>query len=509
MLVGAKALSGDPGREGRIALRGSGDAISYAELRDQAARISRHSAAWAAHDDDCSPFVGILSDWTPQFVACFLGLSAAGWAVGVLDPAWSADERTGALAQLNPAAVVVDDGCRSAAAALATDRWQVAGHMDPGWTVLTRTAPPSRRRVPEPTTDSPFYVGFTSGSSGRPKAFMRSHRSWWESFESFDGLCPLDPDGVVLVPGPLSSSHFLFGVLHALHAGASAELVSSAEYSPDRVAERVARPGGLAALYVVPTMLAQLATGAPVGSADGPAYIFCAGARLETAVRARARGRFPASRLVEYYGASELSFVAIDRDGDATPAGSVGRVFPGVEVTIRGDGDEILAPGQAGVIFARSPLVFMGYRGQAPQSGARVLDDGWMTVGDRGALDEAGFLSVAGRGSSLIITGGANVQSEEVEEVVAAFAGVAACVVVGLPDPTWGEVVCAALVTEPDAELRREDLRRHVAGQLTRYKRPRRYVTLKGPLPLGRTGKVDRRRVRELVLDGRDVREIR
>ena len=181
----------------------------------------------------------------------------------------------------------------------------------------------------------------------------------------------------------------------------------------------------------------------------------------------------------------------------------------GVEVTIRGDGDEVLAPGQAGVIFARSPLVFMGYRGQAPQSGARVLDDGWMTVGDRGALDEAGFLSVAGRGSSLIITGGANVQSEEVEEVVAAFAGVAACVVVGLPDPTWGEVVCAALVTDPDAELRRADLRRHVAGQLTRYKRPRRYVTLEGPLPLGRTGKVDRRRVRELVLDGRDVREIR
>ena len=510
MLVGAKALSGDPTRDGRIALRGSGGALSYAELRDQAGRVATHSATWSAHDDDRSPFVAILSDWTPQFVACFLGLSAAGWAVGVLDPVWSADERAGALAQLNPAAVVVGDECRPAAAALTADQWRVAGHLDPGWTVLTHALPPLRRAAPDPTPDTPFYVGFTSGSSGRPKAFMRSHRSWWESFESFDGLCPLDPDGAVLVPGPLSSSHFLFGALHALHAGATAELVSSAEYSPERVIERVARPGRVAALYVVPTMLAQLTTNAPAGAVvDGPAYIFCAGARLDAAVRDRARGRFPTSRLVEYYGASELSFVAIDRDGDETPAGSVGRVFPGVEVSIRGDGDEALAPGQTGVIFARSPLVFMGYRGQAPQSGARGLDGGWLTVGDRGALDEAGFLSVAGRGSSLIITGGANVQPEEVEEVVAACAGVAACVVVGLPDPTWGEVVCAALVPQPQAELRRADLRRHVAGELTRYKRPRRYVTLDGPLPVGRTGKVDRQRVRELVLDGRAVREIR
>lgn len=509
MLVGAKALAADGARDARVALRGSGQTLSYAELRDQAARIARHSATWSAHDDDRSPFVGVLCDWTPRFVGSFLGLASAGWAVGVLDPTWSPDELAGAIAQLNPAAVLVGDACRAAAAPLRTDGWRVAGHLDPDWTVLTCSDARTRRAAADPTADAPFYVGFTSGSSGRPKAFLRSHRSWWESFERFSELCPVDTDRAVLVPGPLSSSHFLFGVLHALHVGATAELLPSGEYSPERVTALAERAGRLAALYVVPTMLAQLANGASARSTVVPDYIFCAGARLDGAVRALARERFPASRLVEYYGASELSFVAIDTDGAGTPPGSVGRVFPGVEVTIRDDDDAILAPGETGVIFARSPLTFMGYRGQPPESGARALDGGWLTVGDRGALDEAGFLSVVGRGSSLIITGGANVQPEEVEEMVTACPGIAACCVVGLPHPIWGEVVCAVVVVDAGADLRRADLRRHAARTLSRYKRPRRYVALDGPLPVGRSGKVDRSKVRQLVLDGRSVRELR
>lgn len=500
MLVTSQVLAGDPARDGRVALRGSDGALSYAELRARAAAVARRSATWSGHDDDRSPYVALMADWTPPFVACFLGLASAGWAVGVLDPSWSGDEVAGAIAQLNPYAVVVGVEFRAAATALEAAGWRSYDHMNPGWTVFTRDDVAVTRPAPAATPDAAFYVGFTSGSSGRPKAFVRSHRSWWESFERFSGLCPIDPERTVLVPGPLSSSHFLFGALHALHAGATAELVTSAEYSPEHVASRLERPGRLSGLYVVPTMLAQHAQ--HVSSAPDPDYIFCAGARLDADVRRRTRRRFATSRLVEYYGASELSFVAIQVDGDGTPAGSVGRVFPGVEVSIRDDHDRVVAAGVAGVIFARGPLVSMGYRGEAPQSGARALEGGWLTVGDRGALDGDGYLSISGRGSSLIITGGANVQPEEVEEVVAGYAGVATCVVVGLPDPTWGEVVCAALVAEPGATLSRGDLRGYVAGLLARYKRPRRYVLVDGSLPVGRTGKVDRHAVRQLVLDG-------
>jgi long-chain acyl-CoA synthetase len=499
MLVTSHVLAVERSRAGHCAIRGSGGKYSDAELCAAAGEVAGQSARWSAHRDDHSPFVALLGDWTADWVATFLGLASCGWAVGVLDPTWSADEVAGALAQLDPCAILIAQGQQEMTP---TDGWYRRSGGLPGWAVLTRddggvTAPP-------PTPDSPFYVGFTSGSSGRPKAFVRSHRSWWESFERFSEVCPIDADGTVLVPGPLSSSHFLFGALHALHVGATVQLVTSVEYSPGHVARQLATSPPPNGIYVVPTMLAQQA--AETG-ARSPEFIFCAGARLERSVRERAARRFPDSRLVEYYGASELSFVAIQVDGDGTPPGSVGRVFPGVEVSIRDDQDQSVAAGEPGIIWARSDLVFTGYRGQAPAGGARTLPEGWLTVGDRGVLDTGGYLSVLGRGSALIITGGANVQPEEVEEVVAAAAGVAGCAVVGIPDATWGQIVCAVITSAGPQAPSRGELRRHVAKHLARYKRPRRYVLIEGPVPLGPSGKVDRGAVLGLIQagDGQDL----
>ena len=452
------------------------------------------SASWSLHSDARAPFAALLGDWTPDFVAAFLGLASSGWAVGVLDPTWSADEVAGALAQLDPCVILFAETKQDL---VPTEGWYPESDGLPGWAVLVR----DERGVPAPppTADSPFYVGFTSGSSGRPKAFVRSHRSWWESFERFSEICPLDPAGTVLVPGPLSSSHFLFGALHALHVGATVELVTSGEYSPGYLARQLATSPAPTGVYVVPTMLAQQA-GMP--GAGSPEFIFCAGARLDASVRQQAARRFPQSGLVEYYGASELSFVAIQVDGDGTPPGSVGRVFPGVEVSIRDDEDVPVDAGEPGVIWARSDLVFAGYRGHAPAGGARSLPGGWLTVGDRGALDADGYLSVAGRGSALIITGGANVQPEEVEAVVAGAEGVGECAVVGIPDERWGQLVCAVITPTTTDTLDRAALRRHVAQQLARYKRPRRYLLIEGPLPVGRSGKVDRAAVLDLVQSG-------
>ncbi len=237
-----------------------------------------------------------------------------------------------------------------------------------------------------------------------------------------------------------------------------------------------------------------------------PGYIFCAGARLDTAVVAATRERFPASQLVEYYGASELSFVAIRRHGDASPPGSVGGAFPGVEIRILDENHQPVAQGETGEIVVRSDLVFSGYRGTPPIGAARSLAGGWWGVGDRGSLDGDGYLFVEGRGSNLIITGGVNVQPEEVEEVVATADGVAACVVLGLPDERWGEQVCAVLVPEPGAKLTRADIRRQVAAALSRPKRPRRYLLVDGPLPVGRSGKIDRDAVRRLIASAQELR---
>jgi acyl-CoA synthetase (AMP-forming)/AMP-acid ligase II len=503
VLVGSRALVYDPGRDEKIAVRGTGGALTYAQLRLRASRIAEEIARWWDSEDRRSPFIAVLSGWTPEFIATFLGLTSAGLAVGICDPAWSETEVTSALEQLHPFLCLVADDRAAHGPALAHAGWRAVGRIDPGWSVRATRTPPAMQGPAPADPDGPFYAGFTSGSTGQPKTFVRTHRSWWESFERLGAVCSIDAERAVLVPGPLSSSHFLFGALHALHAGATVEILE-----PARLPSRLAEADPVAAMYVVPTMLTRLAE-ARGAFGPGPEYIFCAGASLSPDVAEAARRRFPRSRLVEYYGASELSFVAIRRDGDGTPAGSVGRAFPGVEISVRDDGDVPVAPGVEGTIFARSSLIFSGYRGEVPASAARRIADGWWTVGDRGSLDKAGNLYVVGRGSSLIVTGGANVQPEEVEQVVAGSPGVAACVVVGLPDPTWGEIVCAAVVAEPDVVVRRDDLRRCVAGALAPYKRPRRYIALEGPLPLGRTGKVDRVRVRALVMRAGSARDIR
>lgn len=506
MLVGSRALDPASGRCEIVALRGGGRTLSYRQLRELAARIGDASAAFPVRATDRARDVALLADWTPDTVAALLGLAMAGWSVGVLDPRWSADELGGALEQYSPAVTLA---MPELASGLVGAGWEATGSVagvGTGWAVLR--APGVTASVAgaggQPAPDAPFYVGFTSGSSGVPKAFARSHRSWWLSFLGLDDCVP-SRGGPMLVPGPLSGSHFLFGALYGLHVGATVDLCAHAHDLALR--ERLLAVPRPEAIFVVPTMLARLAADLPEATAGGPHTIFCAGARLAPELRAQVGRCLPQAQIVEYYGASELSFVAIQTPDDGTPLGSVGRAFPGVEVSIRDDGGRPLPAGVDGRIFARSELVFAGYRGSPPASAAQTCGEGWWTVGDRGHLDADGAVYVAGRGSALIISGGANVQPEEVEAVVAGVVGVADCAVVGVPDAVWGEAVVAVVVPSAGADLTRAHLRREVARRLGRAKRPRRYVAMAAPLPTGRTGKVDRDRVRAAVLanEGQDL----
>lgn len=456
---------------------------------------------WAQRDADDVPLhregdaLAIAGPPTAEWVSQFLGLSDAGWAVGVIDPYASPREVEAAVEQLAPAVMLVDQEVDSEAYPLTGYVPWNGTEGSFGYAMEVYVHGGGRADASAARDEDVFYVGFTSGSAGVPKAFARTHRSWWESFVRFDPIARLGPGDVVTIPGPLSSSHFLFGALHALHAGALVHLTDGSVHAS------VPPHAGVRAMYVVPTMLAGLCARPPADPVD---IIFCAGARLEAALVARVREAFPDARLVEYYGASELSFVAIREDGDGTPAGSVGQAFPGVEIAIRDtDGGDCVA-GEEGVIHVRSDLVFAGYRGHPPQQAVHPDPDGWLTVGDRGRLDAHGYLWVAGRGSALIIQGGVNVQPEEVEETIAAAAGVRACVAVGVDDARWGQVVCVAVVADP--EVTRADLRAHVAHHIAPARRPRRYVRI-DHVPVLPSGKVDRATVAGWVTRG-DCREL-
>ncbi len=398
-----------------------------------------------------------------------------GYTVGMLDPSWTDSETEAALTALE--SEVVLRGPSLSAVLAAADA----------------TSPAQRDQVVAAAErisgSDAFYIGFTSGSCGRPKGFVRSHRSWWESFVGFDALFAIGADDRVLVPGPLASSHFFFGAMHALHARASLDVLPA--FDADVVIDRII--AGATRVYVVPTMLDRIVERAAARDVDhlAVASVFCAGARLEPALRRRVETLVPDGALVEYYGASELSFVSIHHSGTGIPGGSVGRAFPGARIEVLDDAGDRVPAGTEGTIYVTSDLVFCGYLEAGADSTLRRVGDA-LTVGDRGHLDVEGNLFVSGRGSSLIITGGSNVHAEEVEVVLAAAPGVAAAVAFGIDDGRWGQIVAVAAEPATGRILDRRTLRAHMRTHLAPHKRPRRYFTLAGAMPLTAAGKVAR-----------------
>ncbi len=271
-------------------------------------------------------------------------------------------------------------------------------------------------------------------------------------------------------------------------------------FSPGPVLDAIGRHG-VTCLSLAPTMLAMLL--------DHPG--------LDPAVFARVRQvAYGASSMApdllrratevlgvgfaQGYGMTELSgnAVFLDEEGhrralDDRPhlLGAAGRPSPGVEVRLAGDGE----------ILVRGEQVMAGYWDD-PEATAATVVDGWLHTGDLGRMDDDGILYVIDRSKDIVITGGENVSSREVEDVLADHPAVGQVAVIGVPDPRWGEAVCAVVVARNGAEVTLADLVEHTRGRLGGFKQPRRLV-LVDQLPVNAGGKVLKRELRaRVVADG-------
>lgn len=371
-------------------------------------------------------------------LAWLLGADLLGAATLVVEPSWTPREREAVLAEVVP------------------------DHLVSG-------PPPSSDGVtvaPRGDGRTHFYLPTTSGSSGRPKVMARTRSSWTLSFVAL-GCLP----GPVLVPGPLSSSLFLFGALHALATGV--ELRHRPRWRPEQAREA-------SSVHLVPAMLAGLLR--ELEHRPGPCAlrtVVCGGAHLSPALRERFECALPTAELIEYYGSAEHSLIAIRRgEGDLRPV-------PGVKLWIR---DSIL--------WVRSPLTFSGYL----YGGALDrVDSGWSTAGDQAELSASGALTVHGRDSTTISSGGRLVAVEEVESVLREVPGVEDVLVAGTPHPTLGTVVTAIIESHDPPAL--AELRAVARATLEPGKRPRRWLVT-GALPRTPSGKAARAVVAERLSAG-------
>jgi long-chain acyl-CoA synthetase len=355
-------------------------------------------------------------------------------------------------------------------------------------------------RLGEELTDgppaSPFLIGLTSGTTSVPKAFTRSRESWRISFDAsieFFGLTSADR---TLAPGPLAASLNLYALAECLYAGSEFHALKQFDVGD---AHAAVSHDGITRLVLVPTMLRVLSERGLAGGVDasGIRSIVCAGSKLDARTLEAARRWAPNATIFEYYGASELSFVA----GAGLPPGQrprlggtgIGKPFPGVEIRILDGAGAEVPEGSDGNICVRSGMVSNGYLwgddGQALQS-----FDGWYTVGDQGYLS-GGTLHLLGRRSDMIITAGTNVYPHEVELALASVPGVASAVAAGLADDLRGQRVVAAVVPSQGG-ITATQLKAGVEDVLARNKRPLEYFAVT-ELPLTDRGKLSR----QLLLD--------
>jgi acyl-CoA synthetase (AMP-forming)/AMP-acid ligase II len=316
-------------------------------------------------------------------------------------------------------------------------------------------------------------VVFSSGSTGRPRGITRTVESWRVSFESFSKVTGITADDTVWLPGPLWSSLFLFGACHAGAVGA-------------KVALRDDDSSCATVLHCVPSQLPGLLHRAVAGGLPQLRLAVVAGDHLAASVRQQCQAA--GVRVLEYYGAAQLSLVAW-RD-----AGGPFRAFDCVETELRD-----------GLLWVRSPYLATGYLSARSDSLAdapsydtasdgplRADPDGWVTVSDL-ARAVPGGLEILGRGNSAVTTGGHTVVVEEVERLLREVPGVDEVAVLGMAHPRLGQVLAAVVVgPAQDASLR------EAVAVMPAPSRPRRWLHADA-LPRTSGGKVRREALPDLV----------
>ena len=471
-----------------------GRTLSYAEAEAASARYAALLAGLGLAPGDR---VAVQVEKSPEALLVYLGCLRAGLAYLPLNSAYQEGEVGYFLENAEPRAIIAQPASMAWLEPLARGRGMHAFSLDDrGGGTLPQAAAsaPATFRTVERRGDDLAAILYTSGTTGRSKGAMITHRNLASNAEVLHRAWGFRPDDVLVHMLPLFHVHGLFVASHCVLMNGSA-MRFHAKFDAKRAIADFARS---TVFMGVPTFYTRLlAEPGLTREACARMRLFVSGSApllAETHVDFEAR---TGQRILERYGMTETGMLTSNPLAGERRAGSVGRPLPGTEVRVVDDADRPLPAGEVGHIQVSGPNVFPGYWRMPERNREEFTADGFFRTGDVGSLSADAYLTIVGRSKDLIISGGYNVYPKEIELALDELPGVQESAVVGVPHPDFGEAVTAVVV--PKSQSTRPSEAQIIAAlkqKLANFKVPKR-VYVVDELPRNAMGKVQKNVLRD------------
>ncbi len=475
------------------------ETITYGELDRRAARTAAGLRRLGIGQGDV---VAVLLYNCPEFIEVMFAISWIGavfmpinWRLAGAEVAYIASHAGAALVVSEPELVPLAE---AALPRLAGARFVCVGAAPAGWTAFEVLRQDAAAPAMEPVAGDDLHrLMYTSGTTARPKGAMISYANlYWKNIAHVAefGITGEDKG---LACGPL----YHVGALDltsttVLYAGGTIEIHRKFEAEP--VLDAL-EGHGISNVWLAPAMINQLLAHPSLEGRDlsGVRLIIDGGEKMPLPLIERLLRAFPNAWFADAYGLTETvsGDTFLDKRKTVEKLGSVGKPCLHLEVQVWDDDGRPMPPDTLGEIVLRGPKVFTGYW-KDPEATAAAFRGGWLHTGDIGRLDADGFLYIADRKKDMIISGGENIASSEVERVLYEHSAVQEASVVGCPDARWGEVPMAFVVLRPGARAAAEELQEFCRARLARFKVPRAVRFIEA-LPRNPSGKVLKRVLRE------------
>ncbi len=469
----------------RIAVVDGSRRVTYAELSREVDTLAKQ---FDANRGIAGERILILLENSPEFIVSYFAVMQAGGIAVPLSAQATGGALDGIIEDCSPAAVIDrEKGVRSAGKGL-------------GIRVTEREREkrgPSHCSGPGNVKENDVaLILYTSGSAGKPKGVMLTHRNLVANAKSIVGYLKLDHEDSVMVILPF---HYSYGnsllTTHVLVGGCL--VLENSFVFPNVVLDRI-REERITGFAGVPSTFASLLNRSNIRRQTFPSlrYVTQAGGAMAPKLARDLKEVLPGSDIFIMYGQTEAAprLTYLDPSELVRKEGSIGKAIPGVRITLRREDGSIVNPGDVGEIVAEGENIMAGYW-NSPEETAMVLRNGGLYTGDLAREDEEGFIYIVGRRSEMIKTGGHRVSPKEIENILSEMAGVAEVAVIGVPDEVLGQSIKAFIVPKPGISLTEMDVLRYCSQKFEAFMIPKFIIFMEG-LPKTTNDKINKSALR-------------